>query len=239
MAYYFVIALQIFCLVHLFRNHKPYYWFFIILLIPLVGSLVYIITQVVNSRDVSNIAEGVSNIINPTKKILDLEKQIQLADTFQNRVNLGDAYLENKDYESAIKNNLIALDGNFQNDPYTINNLISCYFYQEKHEKVIEYSERILSHPEFKKSNFYYGLSLEKAGRVQEAEIELRKVDLNYSNYNERVELSEFLIRHDKNEDAKVILSQIISESLNMTKSNQRLYRPTIIKARNLLNELS
>ena len=134
---------------------------------------------------------------------------------------------------------MIALDGNFQNDPYTINNLISCYFYQEKHEKVIEYSERILSHPEFKKSNFYYGLSLEKAGRIQEAEIELRKVDFNYSNYNERVELSEFLIRHDKNEDAKVILSQIISESLNMTKSNQRLFRPTIIKAGNLLNELS
>lgn len=239
MAYYFVIALQIFCFVHLFRTNRPYYWFFIILLIPLIGSLVYIITQVVNSRDVTTIAEGVSNIINPTKKILDLEKQIQLADTFQNRVNLGDAYLENKDYENAIKNYLIALDGNFKNDPYTINNLITCYFYKEEHEKVIEYSERILNHSEFKKSHFFYGISLENTGRLEEAEVQLRKTDLNYSNYKERVELAEFLIRHGKNDESKVILSQIMSESLNMTKTNQRLYRTTILRANNLLSEIS
>jgi hypothetical protein len=204
-----------------------------------MGSLVYIFTQVLSSRDVSNITEEVTNIINPSKKIIDLEKKIRLADTFQNRVNLGDAYLENRDYVNAVKNYLIALDGNFKNDPYTINNLIDAYFHLDDFDKVIEYSERIQSNPEFKKSQFVYGLSLEQLNRIEEAEVQLRKVDLNYSNYYERVALSEFLIRQNKQEDAKEILSQLLNEYQNMTNSNKCLHRATIQRAQNIFNNIS
>lgn len=210
-----------------------------IIFIPVLGSLIYIVTQVLSTRDVSNFTEEVTNMINPTKKIVDLEKQLQLADTFQNRVNLGDAYLENKDYQNAISNYLIALDGNFSNDPYTINNLIQCYFYTSNYAKVIEFSQKIQSSSEFNKSRFFYGLSLEKEGNLDEAESQLRRIDLNYSNYPERLELSKFLIRRNKLEDAKEILGQLMLESQNMTNQNKRLHRQTIYDAAKTLNEIS
>jgi hypothetical protein len=239
MLYYLVLGLQAFCIFHLYRNRNQAYWYFVIIFIPVLGSLIYIVTQVLSSRDVSNFTEEVTNMINPTKKILDLEKELRLADTFQNRVNLGDAYFENKDYQNAISNYLIALDGNFSNDPYTINNLIQCYFYIDDPKKVIEYAERIQSSSEFKKSRFFYGLSLEKEGKLDEAESQLRLIDLNYSNYPERLELSKFLIRRKKSEDAKEILNQLMLESQNMTKQNKRLHRQTIYNAANTLNEIS
>lgn len=239
MIYYLVLALQAFCIFHLYRNRNHYYWYFVIIFIPVLGSIIYILTQVLSSRDVSTITEEVTSIINPTKKIVDLEKKIQLADTFQNRVNLGDAYLENRDYVNAIENYLIALDGNFKNDPYTINNVINAYFHLDNFEKVVEYSKQIESSSEFKKSQFFYGLALEQMNQIGDAEVQLRKVDLNYSNYYERVELSEFLIRQNKSEDAKEILSQLLSEYQNMTKPNKRLHRGTIQKAQNIFNEIS
>ena len=103
MLYYLVLALQAYCIYHIYQNRKQYYWYFVIIFIPVIGSLVYIFTQVINSKDVSNIAEEVTNIINPTKRILGLENQLKFADTFQNRVNLGDAYLENRDFERIRK----------------------------------------------------------------------------------------------------------------------------------------
>ena len=238
MLYYLVLALQAYCIYHIYQNRKQYYWYFVIIFIPVIGSLVYIFTQVINSKDVSNIAEEVTNIINPTKRILDLENQLKFADTFQNRVNLGDAYLENRDFENAITNYENALDSNFKNDVYTINQLIKAYFYADNVEKVIEYSEKIKSNPEFKKSQYFYGIALENQHRFEEAEIELQKIDLNYSNYEERVYFAGFLIRRNKKEEAKEVLQRIVIESQNMTNPNRRKYRDSISKAQQLLNEI-
>ena len=107
MLYYLILGLQAFCIFHLYRNRNQIYWYFVIIFIPVLGSLVYIFTQVLSSKDVSNFTEDVANIINPTKKIISLEKKLQLAYTFQNRVNLGDAYFDNKDYQNAISNYLV------------------------------------------------------------------------------------------------------------------------------------
>ncbi len=236
--YYLILALQIYCLYHLFKTKNQYYWFFIILFIPVIGSLIYIFTQIINSKDVSAIKEEMTNIINPTKKVLDLEKKLQFSDTFQNRVDLADAYLEIGDYLNAIEHYEKALDSNFRNDSYTINQLIKGYFHSDAFDKVIEYSVKIKSNSEFKKSQFFYGIALEKKERFEEAESELYKIDLNYSNYEERLYLAEFLIRRNQNENAKDVLSRMITESHNMTNTNKRKYRNVIAKAQSVLNEI-
>ena len=236
--FYLVIALQIFCLYHLFKTKNKYYWFFVILLIPVLGSIVYIFTQVVNKKDVSIIKDEVINIINPTKRILDLEKKLEFSETFQNRVDLADAYLEIGDYVNAILNYEKALDSNFQNDVYTINQLIKAFFLIDNFEKVIEYSEKVKSNSEFKKSQYFYGIALDNLDRFDEAEIELQKTDLNYSNYEERLYFAGFLVRRNKSEKAKELLQQMITESENMTATNSMKYRGTISKAQHLLNEI-
>jgi len=236
--YYLVIGLQIYCIYHLYKNKNQFYWFFIILLIPVLGSIIYILTQVINTKDVAIIKDEVVNLINPTKKIIDLEKKLEFSDTFQNRIDLADAYLENKDYSNAIKNYEIALTSNFQNDVYSINQLIKAYYNLDDFDKVIDYSEKIKSKTEFKKSQFFYGVALENKEQFDAAEIVFQKLNSNYSNYEERLFLAEFLIRRNKNTAAKEVLDQMISESKNMTSPNKRLHRNTFEKAASLFYEI-
>ncbi|GGD26485.1 tetratricopeptide repeat protein [Hyunsoonleella pacifica] len=189
MWYYLIIALQGFCIYHAIKNRSSYYWIFLIFFLPLIGCIIYFITQVYNKKDAEKITSEITQIINPTKKIRDLEKQLAFSESYQNRVNLADAYLENKDYQNAIKHYKEALEGNSQNDFYVIKNMIEAYHLIEDNKSVVFYGEQIKSHPEFSKSRtqFLYGLALEKEGNLVEAEDNLRAIDIRFSFYNERL----------------------------------------------------
>lgn len=238
MAYYLIIALQGFCIYHLFKNRNPYYWIFLIIFLPVVGCIIYLITQVYNKRDAEKITSEITHIINPTKKIKDLEKQLQFSESYQNRVNLADAYLEIKDYNNAIPHYLEALEGNLQNDLYIIKQLIEAYFKIEDFEQVALYAEKIKEHSEFKKSRvqFLYGLALERLGKFDKAETNLKAIDIRYSFYNERLIYAKFLISRKKEAEAKEILEEIQAESQHMTKPNKKLFRATIQEVEKLLS---
>ena len=236
--YYLIIALQGYCIYHAYKNKNDYYWYFIVFFIPLVGCIIYLLTQVINKKSVDTITEEITTIINPTKKIKDLEKQLEFSNTFQNRINLADAYQENRDYINAIFHYEKALEGSFKNDPHTLNKLIECYFFTNDFERVIKYSEKINLDKDFKDSVYYYGLALENTGNLDEAEIQLKKIDRRFSNYDERLEFSKFLIRRNKTKEAKEVIDEIISEINSMIKSNSRKYRHIIFDAEKLKNEI-
>jgi hypothetical protein len=223
---------------HAYKNRSDTYWYFIIFFIPFLGCIAYLFTHFLNRKDVAIISQEIVTIINPTKKIKGLEKELEFSNTFQNKINLGDAYQENKDYLNAITYYEKALDSNFKNDPHTLNKLIYCYFKTTNFDKVIAYSNKIDLEKNFKESIYFFGLALEQKERLKEAEIQLRKVDKRYSNYPERLELSKFLIRINKKEDAKEILNEIVSEIKSMTTSNSKKLRNIFIESGKLLNEI-
>jgi hypothetical protein len=187
---------------HVYKNRNDYYWYFIIFFIPLIGCIIYLLTQVINKKEVTNSLEELTTIINPTKKTRDLEQEVEFSNTFKNRINLADAFLENKDYNNAIIHYEKALNSNFKEDSFTLNKLIKCYFEVENFDKVIENSRKINLDKNFKESIYYYGLALEKKGVLDEAETQLKKIDTRYSNYEERLELSNFFIRRNKKSEA-------------------------------------
>ncbi|WP_242202540.1 hypothetical protein [Aestuariivivens insulae] len=121
-----------------------------------------------------------------------------------------------------------------------VSKLVEVYFLVEAYDKVVDYGNRILNHSEFKKSRtqFIYGLALEKLGDFEKAEDNLRQIDIRYSFYEERLILAKFLMSRHKTDDAKEILDELQKESQHMTKFNKRQYRPTILEAEKLLLEL-
>ncbi|MBT7817182.1 MAG: hypothetical protein HN566_10650 [Polaribacter sp.] len=236
--YYLMIALQVFCMYHVYKNKSNYYWYFVFFFIPLIGSIIYLFTNVFNRKDINVIAQEITTVINPTRKIKALEKELDFSNTFQNKINLADVHLENKDFENAIIFYEKALEANFKNDPHTLNKLIHCYYKTSNFDKVIEYANKINLDKNFKESLYFYGLSLEQKEQFTEAEFQLRKIDKRFSNYPERLEFSKYLIRRNKKEDSKEILTEIISEITSMTKANSKKYRNIFIEAEKILNEL-
>lgn len=217
------------------------YWYLVIFLVPGIGALIYLITQVFSKQGVKKVQTNVTTVINPTKKVRTLEQKVEFADTFQNRLDLADAYLELKDYGTAISAYKVALSGSETNDFYGNTQLIEAFFASEKYEEVVTTATRISGHPDFERSrsNFLYGLSLFKTGVVEEAEIVLRKIDRRYSNYEERLVLATFLSENGKNEDALEILNALLEEGEYLTKPNQKLYRSTFQEIHELQKKLA
>lgn len=240
MYYYLIIALQVYCLYHLYKHRNAFYWWVLILFLPLIGCLIYLITQVYNNHDAEKLASEITNIINPTKKVSDLKNRLEFSETYQNRLNLADAYLEIKDYNNAIPHYLEALEDKSQNSFYATTKLIEAYFNIEASEEVILYAKKIKYYSEFKKSRtqFLYGLALERTGNIEAAENNLRQIDIRYSFYEERLILAKFLLNIKKEAEAIEILKEVYNESQHMTKPNKRLYRATILEVERLLKEL-
>jgi len=236
MYYYFIIAFQAFCIYHIFKNGNSYYWIFAIVFLPLVGCIIYLVTQVYNKRDAEKIQENLTTIINPSKKVNDLEHKLQFAETYQNRVNLADAYLASQDYGNAIVHFKKASEDTSQNSFYVKEQLIKSYYYHEDFDQVINESVQLQDHKQFEKSDipFVYGMALAEKGRNAEAEEQLRIIDRPYSNYNERLALVKFLKSIDKSAAAKELLDELYVEMQNMTKMNRRIYRSTIAEVEKL-----
>lgn len=240
MFFYIIIALQVYCLYHLYSNARPYYWIFIILFLPALGSIVYIITQVINKQGAEKIQSNVTSIINPTRKIKDLEKNLEFSDSYGNRMDLADAYFEIEDYQNAIAQYKIMLENKVQNDWYARQQLVECFFKLNDFESVIEQGINIKDKTEFKtsKSQFYYGIALYKTGDITAAEEHLKTIDKPYSNYEERLGLAKFYLDTNKEAKAKILLQEIAIEGNYMTKPNQRLFGSTISEVDRLLKTL-
>ncbi|MFP4845385.1 hypothetical protein [Winogradskyella sp. PE311] len=240
MYYYLIVALQAFCIYHVYKNRKPYYWYFLIFFIPVFGSIIYIITQVYNKNDAEKIQEEFSSILNPTKKIKDLEKKIEFSDTYANRIELADAYAQNLDMPNAIVNYKKTLEDTDQNDLYARQQLVLCYFHLKDYDGVTEYAESIQDKIIFKgsKQQFCYGLALKDLGKMKEAEVQLKQIDRPYSNYDERLELAKFYLENNRIAEGKTLLKEISEESDHMTKPNRRIYKATIIEVERLLKSL-
>jgi hypothetical protein len=238
MLYYLLIAFQAFCIFHVYKTRNDYYWYFVIFFVPLIGGIVYFLSQVVNKSNVNNALDDINAVINPTKKIKDLEKKLMFSDTFQNKINLADILAEHKDFEKAISYYEKALTGKYENHPHTLNKALKCYFQIENYNKVVDYASRLDLEKSFSESLCIYAISLEHCGFINEAEIQFKKTDKRYSNYTERLELSKFLVRRNKKEDAKEVLSDIITEINNMIETNKRKYKYIYRESKKLMGEI-
>ncbi len=235
--YYLIIALQGYCLYHIYKNRNPYYWYFILFFIPVIGPIIYFITNIYNKRDAEKIQSEITAIINPTKKIRDLEKQLEFSDSYTNRIALADAYEEHGDFPNAITNYKYTLNDTDQNDLYARKQLVLCYFQLKDYVGVVEHAEKIMNESEFlgSKQQFCYGLALKELGKVDKAEVQLKQIDRPYSNYNERLELAKFYLENGRNSESMDLLEEILTESQHMTKTNRRIYRSTIVEVERLL----
>jgi len=241
MYYYLIVALQGYCIYHCYANRNEYYWMFVIFFVPVLGSIIYLFVNVFQKRDLDKVQENITAVINPTKKITDLEKKLKFSNSFENQVALADAYLEVNMHDKAIENYEASLKDVFENDFYVISKLEEAYYFSSQFDKAIETAEKIINNTKFTKSRaaFLYALAMEKRGDVDKAKDYLITFDAPYKNYQERLELAKFFIRNSEKVEATEILTEIIQESETMTKPSYRQNRVIIKKTKELLTTLA
>lgn len=221
--YFIVLILQGYCVYHSFRRGTHQKWLWIIVFLPLVGSLVYLFSEVIKKRHISNVQATVANVVNPKGRISDLEKQFKFSNTFTNRVALADAYLAAKLYDKAIELYEPALTGAFSNDEHVIQNLIEAYHNVGRFDDIARIGHKLVNNINFSKSrtNLYYAWALEKAGKTELVEAQYKAMNHRFGNYEARYNYGDFLLRQNRKEDAALIFYDIVEEAQHLNRKEK------------------
>ncbi|MEL6926827.1 MAG: hypothetical protein AAFO94_22495, partial [Bacteroidota bacterium] len=167
-----VLILQAYCLYHAYKNDHASTWFVVIVFLPLVGSLLYLFTQVFNRPNVEQITENVKQAVNQNYKIEKLQKESHFTDTIANRLKLADEYLSKRKFEQAIELYESCLEGYNRKDPYIKMKLIGAYYKSGDYNSVLRHGMYLKNDPSFKNSEarVAYAWSLFHKGDTDMAE---------------------------------------------------------------------
>ena len=214
-----VLVLQGFCVLHCIRRGTQNRWVWIIVFLPLVGSLAYIYTEVIQRSGASNIGGRISAVVNPGGLIKKREQNFKFSDTYANRVALADAYLEAKMYDKAIELYESVISGIFDNTEDTFKKLIEAYYKSGRPEDVVRVAARLKNTLNFTKSpgNFYYARALEQTGHPAEAEAEYKKMNHRFSNYQQRYYYGMFLLDQNRRAEAIPVFEAILNEAEHLS----------------------
>jgi hypothetical protein len=239
--YYLELCLQGICVIHCIRKGNQGKWLWIIVFLPVIGSIAYIFTEIRLGRGIRKPQIDIGAVINPGSKIKKLEDNLRFTDTFDNKIKLADAYLAFGLTDKAIELYEKSLTGAFAENEYGIAQLAAAYFAKERYAEVISTLKKISKTPQFARSNAHllYAKALEFTGDPQAAEAEFKLMKGRYSNFEQRYEYGLFLERADRIEEAYDLFQQMLDESphlSSMERSNNRIW---LAKAKEELKRLT
>lgn len=134
------LIVQVYFAVHAGRTGR-YWWIFVIIFFPLVGSLVYFFVEYLpDIKAMSNIKK--SRISNKPKNIKLLQRELEITDSVKNRLNLAEAYFHSSQYQESIELLEKSLNGVHANDLNILEGLCHSHFRNGTYDNAIEYLDK-------------------------------------------------------------------------------------------------
>ncbi|MCU0334285.1 MAG: hypothetical protein MUF62_04445 [Chitinophagaceae bacterium] len=235
--YALTIGLQGFCAWHSFKRGTQQKWIWIIVFLPLVGSVVYLFSEVFSRGDVQQVQAGVSAIINPSGHIKKLQERLRFADTFQNRILLADAYFNAGMLAEAVEIYEYSLQGNFAENEHVLTQLCMAYTSQGQYSKAVEAGRRVAATPQFARSRAHiaYAQALAGNGQAAAAEAEFKKMAGKYANFEARYQYGQFLLQQQRPAEALHIWRQLVEEGAHLSSIEKREAKAWVNAARQAL----
>jgi hypothetical protein len=237
--YYITLALQAICVIHCVRKGN-YRWIWLIVFLPLLGSIIYFFSEIFNRNQLDQVQSGVASVIMPGASIKKLEEQLKFTDTFNNRVLLADAYFNAGQTEKAITLYESSLTGAFDENEYVQMQLVLAYYITARYNDVITIVKKLYKRPQFARSraHMFYALALEKTGNIAQAEAEFTLIRGKYSYYESRYEYGLFLARNNRLQEAREMFETIIDESRYLNGRERNQYRVWFSKSKEALQKM-
>ena len=220
-----IILLEFFCLYHAYSNKADQKWYFLILLFPLVGSLVYLYQNFGSRKNLDNLTENIKHVIKDNYKLEQLRKELKHADSVSNRMALADELFNEQKYVEAEEIYRSSLDSVFSNDVALLKKLIASNYHLESWDKVIHFAEKCTNSKLFSQSveRVYYAWAAHWTGKNELAEINFEGVNIRYANYWHRLEYGKYLAANNKREKSLDLLEELLNEIDLMDRDEKRM----------------
>jgi hypothetical protein len=238
--YYLVLALDVFCVIHMIRRGTLNRWIWLVIFLPMVGGLVYLYYEVLANRRINTSKIDIGAVLNPSGRIKKLEDEVRFTDTFANKIKLADAYFASGQTDRAIELYESSLAGAFVENEYVMAQLIVAYYEKREYEKVIGLAKKLYKLPKFARSKAYmlYAQALERTGNMEQAEAEFKIMKGRFSYFEQRYQYGLFLIRAGRDQEAAIIFSDMLAEEKHLSSVERRTSREWCSKAKDELRKI-
>jgi hypothetical protein len=228
-------VLQLGCIVHAVRTHRPYYWIFILLAGSYIGIAAYFFAEVLpnlgHSRTARKALRTAHDRIDPERRKREATRQLDVADTLDNRRRLAQESFNSGDFQQAAEMYRSGLRGLYATDPELMLGLARSQFALNLNTDARQtLDELIAANPDFRSDDGHllYARCLEALGDIPGAIHEYEALMDGFPGEEARVRFGLLLKREGRGAQASEVFNTVLKRSRVAPKYYQREQREWI-----------
>lgn len=241
-----VFIIQIALVVHVFRTGRPYFWAFIIFFLPAIGSIAYVVVELLpewtGSPGFRRAFRGVRRTIDPGAELRMRQKQHSLSGSVDATRHLASELTESGRFAEAIDLYQDALTGLYEHDPALLLGLAEAQFGNQQYAEARRSLERLREHnPDFRspEGHLLYARAIEQCGELEKAEEEYAAVAAYFAGAEAKVRYARLLERLQKNAKAREIFGDVLETAEVAPRHYRKAQRAWISDAKEGLQRLT
>jgi hypothetical protein len=164
------------CIFHAIKTGRINYWLLILIFLPGLGSIAYLLIEVLPGMRTSCAARravaGIGEALDPNRGLRESEASLEVADTADNRRHLAEERMKRGQWEEAEALYRAALVGPLANDPALLIGLAKALSGRSDHQGALETLDRLYRDDpgyESREARLIQARALEGVGRTREA----------------------------------------------------------------------
>ncbi len=233
------LIIQIALVVHIVKTGRNTTWIWVVVLLPLAGSIAYIIVELLpellGSRTGRRAKKNISQLLNPNKDIQNATTNYIITDTVENTANLAQECLNKGIYDEAKQLYEKCLTGIHEHEPHLMYGLAQAEyglgnFIAVRHtlDKLIE------NNSDYKNvdAHLLYAKSLEKANEIELALKEYEVLSGYYPGPEATVRYAILLKSQGRNTESKALLSDVVQKAKVLGKQYNSMHKEWINRAK-------
>jgi hypothetical protein len=211
------LLIQAALIVHVIRTGRNTLWILAIGLLPGIGSLAYLVAEVLpdlfRGRTARRAATGIGRMIDPNRDLRRAVAEVQISGNVDARRRLGEELFERAQFDEAIEVYRGGLKGVFEHDPTLLLGLARAQFGRQDFAAARATLELLTQqNPDFKSTDaqLLYARTLEAESALEEAEREYARIAPAYPGAEARLRYGLLLKKRGKLQEAQRVLKDLL-----------------------------
>ncbi len=202
--------------VHAMKSGRPQYWLYILIFVPLVGSIAYVLFELLpefaHTRRARQVAGGITDIIDPDREWRRRREEAARTNSVDTKRALAEECERKGMWQEAITLYKAAADGVFADDPAVLLGLARSQIGAGDAGAAEDTLNRLrAAHPDLdhQEAHLLYARAVEAQGRLNEAEEEYAAVSRYYAGLEARTRYALLLLRRGEPAKARALFEDV------------------------------